>query len=886
MPSEFLNTYHFVPVLDGGPTMGPTHDLRPVRDALRQDRAGAAEWGAWSHARWHDGHLSGRITCTLTTEDPLVIGAEQVAGKGKTDCTVVQPYLLDGKAAIPPTTLKGMLSSLVEAATNSAMRVLDDRALSVRQDTREALSAMGMVRRRPGTSGKGDGDWDLIPLTLPTLKETRGASGASHSFPIPAAFRALMRAYRWKPAHKVHVGHLEWKTRPGMRNPPPPKPDDDFQFMMDQGTYSADAPKTFLMDVVPLTLDPNGQSVVSDAKGAHVKLPKKTGAPAFLIGQKVRDGQPRRPVPEDKATDEQRRTMTRGVVRVMHHAERVADMPHTRWHEVFVPLTQDLERAPRLPIPADVVRRFHALADERTQTQSGAKDRGPMDALPFHPCGTRRADGSTDVRNAVRLKDGDLVFFGLAGGAEGQPTVTAVSFSSIWREGKGSVHDYVPAAALPQAPDRKALSPAELMFGFVEVRQGGKTKEDPNTVALKGRVRCTAARTDRGGDAFMTVEPSVRLKILASPKPPSPALYFRPKGDRHGFVPKADIDEKEPDKKTKKNEIRGRKMYLHPAVDPLGKKALDQAVSRTPANDPSNNQRNMVRPLKPGVTFTFHVDFDDLPPECLDLLLFACRPTTAFRHKLGMGKALGLGRVRIDVTRVEVIDRPRRYRTDDPFGPSRTHEHWEPGQAHDRLDPTGAARRVADQMDDILLGHLLGIGEPCHIGGRPVHPPYKDDQQKAFLKHEAGAEAETYRWFVDVYKTVEPTKHQYLRDIRLNRAGPDAPDPVASLDLPSLVPEGTTPAATGPTRPSRPRRASGPPQPPGPEITGTMKHYDRVKGRGYMAPDTGGKDIMVDQSVLDEMGMGSLTKNERVAVTAVDSGGKRVATFVRRLPRR
>lgn len=81
MPGEFLNTYHFVPVLDGGPTTGPTHDLAPVRQALEDGEACVGEWGPWSHARWHDGHLSGRITCTVTTEDPMVIGAEQEEGR-------------------------------------------------------------------------------------------------------------------------------------------------------------------------------------------------------------------------------------------------------------------------------------------------------------------------------------------------------------------------------------------------------------------------------------------------------------------------------------------------------------------------------------------------------------------------------------------------------------------------------------------------------------------------------------------------------------------------------------------------------------------------------------------------------------------------------------
>ncbi|HCF19277.1 MAG TPA: TIGR03986 family CRISPR-associated RAMP protein, partial [Rhodospirillum rubrum] len=389
MPGEFLNTYHFVPVRDGGPTLGPTHDLENVRVALANDRAGAKEWDIWSHDRWHDGHLSGRITCTLTTEDPLVIGAEQKRGENGETCTIVAPYLLDGKPAIPPTTLKGMLSALIEAATNSAMRVLDDRALSVRQDMNKALSAIGMVMRKPGVAQTESEGWDLIPLTLPTIKLKPGAGypeSPPPSFPIPHSFLTLMKTLRWKPAQKVFVGTLTWpKAPPGTNRQEPPTPDEDFKFMMRAGTYSSAAPATYLMDITPLPLTPDGKAITYKPLVTRVKQLQTPGKPEFLIGQKSRNSKLSRPILESDVPEEQRQTMTRGILRVMHHDDRVNDLPHTRKHEVFIPLPQDLECAPRLPIPSAVVRLFHALADERTQTQSGGRDQSEWGALPFHP---------------------------------------------------------------------------------------------------------------------------------------------------------------------------------------------------------------------------------------------------------------------------------------------------------------------------------------------------------------------------------------------------------------------------------------------------------------------------------------------------------------------
>ena len=57
----------------------------------------------------------------------------------------------------------------------------------------------------------------------------------------------------------------------------------------------------------------------------------------------------------------------------------------------------------------------------------------------------------------------------------------------------------------------------------------------------------------------------------------------------------------------------------------------------------------------------FHVDFDNLDDTELGLLLYALRPKDTFRHKLGLGKRLGLGSVRIDPLAVFYVDRQQRY---------------------------------------------------------------------------------------------------------------------------------------------------------------------------------------------------------------------------------
>lgn len=858
--SEFLNTYHFVPVVEGGENgeqnacLGPTHPLAQVRKALKRHQGRASEeeqipaggWGNFSHARWHEGHLSGRITCTLTAEDPLVIGAKQDKPKedNGTQCTRVEPYKIDDQPAIPATTLKGMLSALVEAASNSAMRVLEDRALSVRQDKRDALSAIGMVVPRNG-NGEGAKDaWDLIPLTLPTLTQDAAPQPPNRPFNIPAPFQTLM-GWGWKPALKVHVGCRGEQAQEENAETP-------YEFMTRQGSYTAKNPKFYYMDLHELTIGSDQKTIAYDEDSTKLKPQTGNARTAYLLGQQPRSAQC--PCPEENADEAERANWTRGILRVMYHQDRRSEIPGLRKHELFIPVPDNLDKTPRLPIPQEVVDRFHALADERTRTQPRADQRRPTEALPFHPIGTRRSAGAESLPNALRLKKGDLVFFGLKDSP--QPEVTVISFSSIWRESKGSVHHYVPQWARPLSPEREFLTPAELMFGVVEVHEGGKADRKDDTVALKGRVRCHPGRcASSDPDPFME---EVRLKILASPKPPSPALYFTPK-DREGFIEKPRLNSEE-------HRARGRKMYLHPSAEPLGEAAIEtRAKSWTPRNDGNNNQRVLVRPLKPGTRFTFCIDFDDLPQEALDLLLFACRPSEHFRHRLGLGKSIGLGRVQIQVDKVVAFDRRKRYREEDPFECGREHMVWTPEKPGCKArDATQAAKRVLNGMNQSVRAHLMGIGEPRHIGERQVHPPLENNQHRAFQNRQAAAEEKTFKWCAANYDRTKPWQHQYLRDISGGTAGGE--DPTAGIQLPSLLTRGHTPDAAQPRQPLTPPRspgnggrgqgapgkpsggakkgksrpaASGSDRAAGDEEMGKIKFYNSEKGFGLIHLDSG-----------------------------------------------
>ena len=196
---------------------------------------------------------------------------------------------------------------------------------------------------------------------------------------------------------------------------------------------------------------------------------------------------------------------------------------------------------------------------------------------------------------------------------------------------------------------------------------------------------------------------------------------------------------------------QGRKFYLHHRRHDIGAHCWETK------NQKRKEMKTCVQPLKERTVFFFHVDFDNLTDEELGLLLYSLRPTTTFRHKLGMGKAIGLGSVRIDVAGVFLINRQQRYSADEIFSGRRYHQvsvearllDHETGRqryARELADANAAAKleiaplRAAFQPDPAAQRAIELIGNPNAVT-HPVHTPLAASQQDP--------EEETFKWFVD-----------------------------------------------------------------------------------------------------------------------------------------
>lgn len=145
----------------------------------------------------------------------------------------------------------------------------------------------------------------------------------------------------------------------------------------------------------------------------------------------------------------------------------------------------------------------------------------------------------------------------------------------------------------------------------------------------------------------------VHAKRLMTPKPTSFQLYLQqPQGARTRLQDiqhwgNADAP------------LRGHKLYWH-RITPADRSALGWQRDLLPNERDTATYQHPIRPLPEGTCFRAKLHFDRLRASELGALLFALNLPENCRHKLGLGKALGLGSVHVQA-RLHLIDRPARY---------------------------------------------------------------------------------------------------------------------------------------------------------------------------------------------------------------------------------
>ncbi|WP_020558176.1 TIGR03986 family type III CRISPR-associated RAMP protein [Thiofilum flexile] len=701
MSEKFYNPYQFIPVKackkENQIPFSQIEDLKQAGSFARHDF-------------WRKDGLSGKLICSLKIESPTFVGnqaaTEQRAGHPK----LIEGYqaLFNGKKfySIPGNSLRGMVGNVAEILSQSALRVLEDKPLSVRKGMRESLSALGRLIKAKPVSGRSI--YAMQPLTLSVKWEKSSDSyqmpkewhsyfkGRTLQQVLPAylnGYRAFDRTVNGK---KVSEWGYECGSFLGRQRPCayPVKPEGGSVFFyarLDPELAEIDATESFIM-----------RSNLHFSGG-------------FLIGQKILLSAEEKPdilskVEFDELTSpEDKQVYTKGIIRALDVLTHEQQMPRGKKHEIFIPWPD--ENSPNLkPIPQFVEDRYLELIAE-----SKKRD----EAMPILLKGYKDAD----------FDQHKLFYFDI----DENKKISEVSLSSIWRKSVGTTYQYFDNDLLPWGVKRSMrdwLSPAEALWGVVQSEKA----EQENSRNLASRLRFHDAVPMHVEIPSQQVEREViALKILSSPKPPSPAMYFHdPK--KGGLIEKTAL-------KAGEHQPNGRKAYLHQ----YKQQDFSQTTWKTDKPTENADQKVQIKPLKVGQEFEFTIEFENLSKAELGLLRAALEPENDFIHKLGMGKPLGLGSVKVAIKGLCLLKRDKRYAVDSLAEP-RYSEIWLAQDTVLLSAVDGAESKDIKHyswentlVDQTAKANLLAVGIPSRLQKHiPVHYPKAMDQTD---------ETEGFVWF-------------------------------------------------------------------------------------------------------------------------------------------
>ncbi|MBI1766352.1 MAG: TIGR03986 family CRISPR-associated RAMP protein [Acidobacteria bacterium] len=212
--------------------------------------------------------------------------------------------------------------------------------------------------------------------------------------------------------------------------------------------------------------------------------------------------------------------------------------------------------------------------------------------------------------------------------------------------GLAAVRDFIPAS-LRQDASQPDL--AEAIFGWVE--------EEPGNLDARKEIKQRAGRVSFSDARFVGSKNGVWYSTAAI----KPAPLSGPKITTfQHYLVQDKTQGHDPDLRgslahfSTGAEIRGHKFYWH-----KGDAKIPLADDKT-----KESQLTRIEPVKAGVRFCFRVHFENLRAYELGALAWAlCLPGEAgknYCHKLGMGKPLGMGAVKITMT-LHLTERRERY---------------------------------------------------------------------------------------------------------------------------------------------------------------------------------------------------------------------------------
>lgn len=595
----------------------------PARNrALGDPFAGDADPAAEAdHGRIHSERFTGTIRVKLTVKTPLLL-VDTDPSKVTTIEGEAGHRVFDSRDDIPVTELKGMIRSAYETVTNSRYGVFagHDRPLGRRT---AANMAPYLVPGRIQQEG------DRLKVRL-----LRGKSEVA-----PAGAYSIKNGRRkdYPEGQPVRT----WRTPQGI------------DYNWGHG-YAASLPRYDRSSDAPHRGE-RGEYADGSGKPAH-------GDPCWIeldrekFGWKVKAIWPRREADRDPPPQ--------------------ADQPYPGWVYRTGPTIKDkhqervffepLNRPPLvLSLAPRVIRAYEDLiADYQETHRREAEERRRAkqemsDYLGPNPGET--AFGPYAYEESRRkLRPGDLIFVRLE---NGQPA--ALYPCMISRDLHPASPEDLLDETLRPAEKPGELSPADRLFGWVRQRPG--QAEPAHEAAWRGRIRVTTSTEDqdlRFQELSSEEQPhGLPLAILGEPKPAQARFYVGQSGGNP-------LEKGWPRDRAVYREglaLRGRKAYWHHPDLPAG--YWDEPTedrTHPPGAEPGYHQeyRRPWRPEKgerdsqnrsirqwiaPGSTATFTLHLTNASLQEIGALLYLASLPDGYCHRLGGGKPLGFGSVRLEL---------------------------------------------------------------------------------------------------------------------------------------------------------------------------------------------------------------------------------------------
>lgn len=593
---DFHNPYNFVPALPRDKDIFRA-DPKTGKPKTELGDGKPSGHGSYISDRW-----SGKISVTLTTVTPLLIpDAADVTKQDPDDpnshkCYGIRfdPRYLNSegklyKPYLPPTSIKGMLRSVYEAITNSRLSILEkhDQRLFYRMSAGDGLS---LVPARV--------EGDQISLMLGTTSDIPTWNGNSQRWSLPnnLMYAAWLPRYRHRLSSISNIGYAGMQHGNHVRVwlemwQKKTKPDRD-------GKTKVIFKYWLVRNIVPYQQPLSPQPQVGQASRGHEPVPNQpmieTDGYVCISNRNI-----------ESKHDER---VFFNYQNPAQHSEEVSKH-QTDW-KYLIANYQEIHEGQTRENNLDWSR--HVLAGSNNLT-----------------------DGELCYAYVEKDKHGYKI-------RELYPVMIS-----------RAIYDSSPIDLLPQGlqPAEKLceLSPADRVFGWVNQDGNGSYKGQLRVHSVKCESD-DAIKDDFGNDGLP-------LAILGQPKPQQSRFYA------------ASSDQGEPledgcDKSEGYQEdggLRGRKVYPHhqlpnpqeywnptQASDRVGDRHYKEYLSVDGTGSTQN--RSIKGWVKPEKKFSFEIDVINLSDVELGALLWLLKLEPDCFHRLGGGKPLGFGSVRLEIS--------------------------------------------------------------------------------------------------------------------------------------------------------------------------------------------------------------------------------------------